>query len=99
VGRLLLIRRDERAGASVPAPDPADVGAAAGAAEAAGADSGRAGAFLTGALLAAELLDTEVSGRRVSTPAPPSSAPAAGPADFAALVALAAFFAGAGSSG
>ena len=105
VGRLLLIRRDERAGASVPAPDPADVGAAAGAAgaagaaEAAGADSGRAGAFLTGALLAAELLDTEVSGRRVSTPAPPSSVPSAGPADFAALVALAAFFAGAGSSG
>ena len=95
MGRLLLIRRDERAGASVPAVD----GAAAGAAEAAGADTGRAGAFLTGALLAAELLDTDVSGRRVSAPVPPSSAPAVGPADFAALVALAAFFAGAGSSG
>ena len=70
-------------------------------AAAAGADSGRAGAFLTGALLGPELLETDVSGRRAGAPAPSSSepAPSAGPADFAALVALAAFFAGAGSSG
>jgi hypothetical protein len=51
---------------------------------------------LTGALLAAELLDTEVSGRFAG--ASPSPLPS-GAADFAALVALAAFLAGAGSSG
>ncbi len=93
VGRLLLIRRDERAGRSevpgavVPAPVPA-----------AGAETGRAGAFLTGALLAAALLETEVSGRLAgASPEPPS--PAAGGAVLAAFVALPAFLAVAGSSG
>ena len=92
VGRLLLIRRDERAGAS---------DAAAGASDAAaGADTGRAGAFLTGALLAAELLDTDVSGRLAGASPPAlSSPPPTGAADLAALVALPAFLAGAGSSG
>jgi hypothetical protein len=88
-GRLLLIRRGERAGASD----------AAGA-SAAGADTGRAGAFLTGALLAAALLDTDVSGRFAgASPAPLSSPPPVGAADLAALVALPAFLAAAGSSG
>ena len=82
-GRLLLIRRGERAGAS-----------------AAGADTGRAGAFLTGALLAAALLDTDVSGRFAgASPAPLSSPLPVGAADLAALVALPAFLAAAGSSG
>ena len=88
-GRLLLIRRGERAGASD----------AAGA-SAAGADTGRAGAFLTGALLAAALLDTDVSGRFAgASPAPLSSPLPVGAADLAALVALPAFLAAAGSSG
>jgi len=104
-GRLLLIRRGERAGGASPAaPAPAPAPAPEPAAAAAGADSVRAGAFLTGALLAAGLLDTEVSGRRAgaSPPSPdpgPDSAPPAGALDLAALVALAAFLAGAGSSG
>ena len=94
VGRLLLIRRGERAGGSVAAgasaPDP----------PAAGADTGRAGAFLTGALLAAVLLETVVSGRRAgASPSAAPSSPSLGAADWAALVALAAFLAGAGSSG
>ncbi len=89
-GRLLLIRREDRAGASEET----------GAEEAAGAATVRAGAFLAGALPGAELLDTEVNGFLAGASAPPSSSRAgAGAADFAALVAFAAFFAGAGSSG
>jgi hypothetical protein len=108
VGRLLLIRRDERAaGTSVAAGavGAADAAGATGASAvpdlaAAGADTGRAGAFLTGPLLGAELLDTEVSGRRAgASPVLPPSVPGVGEADFAALTALAAFLAGAGSSG
>jgi hypothetical protein len=102
VGRLLLMRRDERAAG---ASDAAGAAGAAGAPAvpdpaAAGAETGRAAAFLTGPLLGAELLDTDVSGRRAGAPpVPPSSVPGVGGADFAALVALAAFLAGAGSSG
>ncbi len=93
LGRLLLIRREDRAGASEET----------GAEEAAGAATVRAGAFLTGALPAAELLDTEVNGFLAGASPPPLSSPSsragAGAADFAALVAFAAFLAGAGSSG
>ena len=89
VGRLLLIRRGERAGGSEAAGASTRLPAAA----AAGVDAGRAGAPLVELLL-----DTVVSGRRGASAAPPSSRPDAG-ADFAALVDLAAFFAGAGSSG
>ncbi len=100
VGRLLLISRDERAAGSEAGGASARDPPAAPADAAAGADTGRAGAFLTGALLAAELLDTEVSGLFAgASPSPLSAAPAVGAADFAALVAFAAFLAGAGSSG
>ncbi len=105
VGRLLLIRRDERAAGTSEAAGAAGTTAASAVPDlaAAGADTGRAGAFLTGPLLGAELLDTEVSGRRAgASPVPPSSVPGVGDADFAALTALtafAAFLAGAGSSG
>jgi hypothetical protein len=88
--RVLLIRRGERAGGSPAAGASIRSPAAA----AAGADAGRAGA-----LLVPELLDTDVSGRRGVSPAPPSSPSVEGDADLAALVDLAAFFAGAGSSG
>jgi hypothetical protein len=107
VGRLLLIRRGERAAGrsgATGAEGAEGVGAEGAAAvpepAAAGADTGCAGAFLTGLPLGAELLDTEVSGRRAgASPVPPPSVPGEGEADFAALVAFAAFLAGAGSSG
>ncbi len=108
VGRLLLIRRGDRAAGrsgatgaegAVGAVGPAGAGGAAAVPEpaAAGADTGRAGALLTGPALGAALLDTEVSGRRAgASPVPPPSVPEVGEADFAAF---AAFLAGAGSSG
>ena len=96
-GRELLIRRGERAGTS--GAWAAEPGAAA-----AGAETERIGAFLTGAAPAAPLLDAGHLPRRDPTTrglrrAPPSAAGAATGAASAALVALPAFLAGAGSSG
>jgi hypothetical protein len=101
-GRLLLIRRGDRTGGSDAAGASTPPAAAPAPVPAAGADTGRAGAFLTGAPLAAELLETDVNGLRAGASPPLASPSPEGSADlvaWAALVAFAAFFAGAGSSG
>jgi hypothetical protein len=114
VGRL-LISRDGRAGASAPAPapPPAPADAAAGARSAGGAATARAGAFLAGATVA-PALDAATAflagaGASAVVLAAALSAAAGAGADSAVaaaflagaafLVALAAFLAGAGSSG
>ena len=101
VGRLLLIRR-ERAGRRR-RPSARSGGVDAGCTRSGGGCRHRTRRSLLDRSAArgrAARYRGERSPRR-RTPAPPSSesVPSAGPADFAALVALAAFFAGAGSSG
>ncbi len=106
VGRLLT-SRGERGGVSVS-------GAAAGTAVAGGAATWRGGAFLTGAVLGAAELDAEdtvfLAGAEVTAGAGAEAAAGAAEDDdeeeagaddtaLADFVALAAFFAGAGSSG
>jgi hypothetical protein len=120
VGRL-LISRDGRAGASVPAPAPAaapaaapePADAAAGARSAGGAETERAGAFLAGATVAPALdaataflagtgASAVVLAATLSAAAGAGADSAVAAAFFAGaafLVALAAFLAGAGSSG
>jgi hypothetical protein len=112
VGRL-LISREGRAGASAPAPAPAPADAAAGARSAGGAATVRAGAFLAGATVAPALdaataflagagASVVVLAAALSAAAAAGAASAVAAAFFAGaafLVALAAFLAGAGSSG
>jgi len=102
VGRLLISRGERGAGASA----PVDVDGAA-----AGASTGRGGAFLTGAELGAATLDADdtvfLAGAEVTAGAEVAAAAGADEDDDAGaedtaradLVALAAFFTGAGSSG
>ena len=102
VGRLLISLGERGTGAS-------DSGVADGAA--AGASTGRGGAFLTGAALGAAELDADdtvfLAGAEAATGAEAAAAAGAVAADDAGaedtaradLVTLAAFFAGAGSSG
>jgi hypothetical protein len=115
VGRLLIRRDGRAAGASAPAsaPAPAPADAAAGASSAGDAATLRAGAFLAGAVVA-PALDAATAflagagASAVALAAASAAAAGAGAASAVAaaffagaafLVALAAFLAGAGSSG
>ena len=75
VGRLLLIRRDERGGRSGGGGGARGCGSGGRAERPRPAPTPGGGAFLTGPLLGAELLDTEVSGRRPAPRRAAASAP------------------------